>query len=110
VLEYSLTPPFRYPREEGFDRMMSVWKRLKRWEKVLIMVLTLLLLISIVLYIRDYYWALDEAFEACSKGDFESCQDLRNYANSRIINMFVALMTYLALVSIIIGYRYRKGG
>ncbi len=90
--------------------MMSVWKRLKRWEKVLIMVLTLLLLISIVLYIRDYYWALDEAFEACSKGDFESCQDLRNYANSRIINMFVTLMTYLALVSIIIGYRYRIGG
>jgi predicted nucleic acid-binding Zn ribbon protein len=92
--------------------MTSVWKRLKRWEKVLIIVLTLLLLISIVLYIRDYYWALDEAFEACtcSKGDFESCQDLRNYANSRIRNMFVALMTYLALVSIIIGYRYRKGG
>jgi hypothetical protein len=88
--------------------MRSVWKRLKRWEKASVIVLTLTTLLTIALYIRDYRWALDEAFKACSEGNLESCQDWRSWADSRIRGMFITLMLCLVIVSSIIGYRYRK--
>jgi peptidoglycan/LPS O-acetylase OafA/YrhL len=90
--------------------MMSVWKRLKRWEKAFVIVLTLFVLFSIAFYIRDYHWALDEAFKVCSKGELELCQDWRDFANSRIRGIFVTLWLYSMSVSPIIVYRYRKGG
>lgn len=90
--------------------MMSVWKRLRRWEKAFVIVLTLIALFIIADNIRLYHWALDEAFEACSKAWLELCQDLRNYADSRIRGIFITLWLYLMSVSPIIVYRYRKGG
>jgi hypothetical protein len=96
--------------EEGLSKMMSVWKKLKGWEKAFVIVLTLFALFLIALYIRDHYWALDEAFKACSKGDLEWCQHWRDFADSRIRGIFVTLWLYLMSVSPIIVYRYLKGG
>jgi hypothetical protein len=89
---------------------MSVWKRLRRWEKAFVIVLTFIVLFLIAINIRDYYWALDEAFEACSKGDLELCQDLRNLAGRIIGRIFMTLWIFVIGVSPIIVYRYRKGG
>jgi hypothetical protein len=90
--------------------MMSVWKRLRRWEKAFVIVLTLIALFIIADNIRLYHWALDEAFKACSKGWLELCQDWRDYANSRIRSIFITLWLYSMSVSPVIVYRYRKGG
>lgn len=88
--------------------MMSVWKRLKKWEKAYVIGMTIFLLFSTALYIRDYNWALDEAYKSCNKGYYDTCQYLRNWANSRIRSIFITLIFYSLTVPPIIGYRYRK--
>ncbi|MEM3884383.1 MAG: hypothetical protein QXF74_04635 [Nitrososphaerota archaeon] len=80
---------------------------MSKWIKAFIVLMSILLALSIILYLRDYYEAMNKAKEYGEKGDYEEMELMLDFAHSRIRSIFITLGIGLAILGPII-YYYRK--
>lgn len=66
-----------------------------------------LLILSIFLYVRDYYEGIDEAKEAMREGNYEFAEEMIDYAHRSIRNLFITLLFWVPIMYSINHY-YRK--
>jgi hypothetical protein len=82
---------------------------MKRWTGLLIAFTALILFFITASYLGAYLWAMGETLKACSEGDYELCEELRTYADSRIKNLLIILFFWTIPIGTSIYYYHKRG-
>jgi len=86
----------------------SIWKGLEKWQKALIILLLLVVLVTIVGTLVTAQRVLNETYEACSAGDLKSCRDWPIFVISTATSVTVVLIGFIQSFFSIVSYKCRK--
>ncbi|MEM3793452.1 MAG: hypothetical protein QXS76_00940 [Candidatus Bathyarchaeia archaeon] len=78
------------------------------WMKAYIAFMVILLSLMVFLYLRDYYWAMEEAKEYGRKGDYEGMRLMLDYAHTRIRNILIMLFVFIPIIAGSISYYHKQ--
>jgi hypothetical protein len=81
----------------------------RKWEKALIVILTVFLVFDFITRYRDYMGLKEEEERAITTGDYDLAEEYHHMAHNRMKGFIITLLIYLGIVSPLAYDMRRKG-